>query len=360
MKIELTNITVRELVAGYKDNEEEGVVGLDGQLDIRPPFQREFVYKDKQRSAVIDTLTKGYPLNVMYWSVKDDGSYEVIDGQQRTISIAQYVSGLFSFDGLYFHNLQDDQQKTILSYELTVYKCTGTASEKLDWFQTINIPGAELTKQELRNAVYAGPWVTDAKRYFSKNGCVAYEKAHEYMNGSANRQEYLETAISWISETSIEDYMGRHQLDPNAGPLWLYFSSVIDWVMVTFPKFRKEMKGLEWGIFYNQYKDTSFDGKNVEKRVAELYKDEDVTKKKGIYKYILSGNESCLSLRAFSDGQKAEVYERQEGICPSCGKHFEPSQMEGDHITPWSEGGKTTVENCQMLCKSCNRRKSNK
>ena len=201
MKIELKKITIRELVDGYKDSAEDGVVGYGGRLDIRPPFQREFVYNEKQRDAVIDTVMKGFPLNVMYWAVRDDGTYEVIDGQQRTISICQYVKKDFSYSktGYNFDNLQPEEQADFLNYPLMVYFCTGTAREKLDWFETINIAGAQLTKQELRNAVFAGTWVSDAKRYFSKRGCVAYQVGSSFVSGSPIRQDYLETAIRWIS-----------------------------------------------------------------------------------------------------------------------------------------------------------------
>jgi len=195
MKIELKEITVKELTIGYQDNDEAGVVGYGGKLDIRPPYQREFIYKDKQRDAVIDTVTKNFPLNVMYWAVRDDGNYEVIDGQQRTISLCQYIQGDFAFKNRYFHNLQKDEQEQILNYKLMIYFCSGTDSEKLEWFKTINIAGEKLTDQELRNAVYAGSWVSDAKRYFSKRGCPAYNIAGDYLDGTAIRQDYLETVI---------------------------------------------------------------------------------------------------------------------------------------------------------------------
>jgi len=230
MKIELKEITVRELINGYQDNQENGVTGYSCKLDIRPPFQREFVYGDKERNAVIDTVVKNYPLNVMYWAVREDGNFEVIDGQQRTISICQYAKSDFSIDGLAFHNLTDDKQKQILDYNLMVYFCSGTDSEKLEWFKTINIAGKELTNQELRNAVYSGTWVADAKRYFSKNSRPKI--GDDYMKGSANRQEYLETAINWISGDEIEEYMSKNQHEPNANDLWLYFQSVINWVKV--------------------------------------------------------------------------------------------------------------------------------
>ncbi len=360
MRIELKEITVRELINGYQDNEENGVVGYGGKLDIRPSYQREFIYKDKQRDAVIDTITKHFPLNVMYWAVREDGDFEVIDGQQRTISIGQFVAGDFAFNNRYFHNLQKDEQDQILNYELMVYLCSGVDSEKLEWFKTINIAGEKLTDQELRNAVYSGSWVSDAKRHFSKNGCPAYGIGSDYLSGSPIRQDYLETAIQWISKESIEKYMAEHQHEPNANELWLYFQSVINWVRVVFPKYRKEMKGIEWGFLYNEFKDHKFDSRKLEEEITELMQDEDVTNKKGIYSYILNREEKHLNIRSFSDNQKREAYERQKGLCIECKKHFEINEMEADHITPWHEGGRTSVENCQMLCKDDNRRKSGK
>lgn len=359
MKIELKEITVSELVDGYEDNQEAGVVGFGGRLNIRPPFQREFVYDDKQREAVVDTVSMGFPLNTMYWAVTSDG-FEIIDGQQRTISICQYVDSVFSYKDRYFHNLQQDEKDTILNYKLMVYQCQGTDSEKLNWFRTINISGEELTDQELRNAVYAGSWTSDAKRYFSKTQCAAWQLADKYMTGSPIRQDYLETAISWMNEGDIEGYMARHQHDESAESLWLYFQKVINWVKATFPKYRKEMKGIAWGPFYNTFKDQGFDPKKLETQIARLMEDEDVTNKKGIYGYVLDGKERHLNIRAFTNNQKREAYERQKGICPVCSEHFEFDKMEGDHITPWHEGGKTSAENCQMLCKEDNRRKSGK
>ncbi len=358
MNIELKEIKVRDLTKGYQDNEENGVIGYDEKLDIRPPFQREFVYDIKERNAVLNTLQKDFPLNVMYWAVREDGNFEVIDGQQRTISICQYVNGDFSIDGLAFHNLPKDKQEQILNYTLMVYFCSGTDSEKLDWFETINIAGKVLTNQELRNAVYSGSWVSDAKRYFSKNSRPKI--GDDYLSGSANRQEYLETAINWISNGDIKNYMSKNQHEPNANELWLYFQSVINWVKATFPKYRREMKGIEWGFLYNEFKDKKLDPKKLEDEVSELMEDEDVGNKKGIYTYVLTHKEKHLNIRAFSPNQKREAYERQKGICVVCKDHFEIDGMEADHITPWHEGGKTSATNCQMLCKEDNRRKSGK
>ena len=274
MDIELRHIAVGELVEGYRDDSEGGVVGYDGNLDIRPPFQREFVYNDKQRNAVIDTINNGFPLNMMYWADRGDGSYEIIDGQQRTISAAQYVNGDFSHDGLYFHNLTADKQAHILSYELMVYVCSGTDSEKLDWFKIVNIAGEQLMNQELRNAVYAGSWVTDAKRYFSRNGCVASRLASRYVQGRPIRQDYLETAIRWASQDSIEDYMGRHQHDPDAEPLWEHFKAVIRWVQATFVEYRPAMKSVnrEWGPLYDDYKDAATEPRGHRTRDAAAHR----------------------------------------------------------------------------------------
>ena len=360
MKIELHEITVREVVEHYTDDMENGITGYHGRLNIRPAFQREFVYKDKQRDAVIQTIQKEFPLNVMYWAKNDNGNFELLDGQQRTVSFCQYVSGRFSIDYRYFGNLTKTEQEQILNYKLMVYICEGNDREKLDWFKTINIAGERLTDQELRNAMYTGEWLTEAKRYFSKTGCTAYQIAEKYLAGSAIRQDYLETALRWISARdgmAIEDYMSAHQHDTNCNELWLYFKSVIDWVQVIFPNYRKEMKGRDWGVFFNKYGKNAYDAKKLEVRIAELMEDEDVSNNGGIYEYLLSGEEKHLSIRAFTPKMARAAFERQKGICPKCGKTFAINQMQADHITPWSKGGKTVAENCQMLCADCNRRK---
>lgn len=358
MKIELKKITVRELTKGYQDNEENGVVGYGGKLDIRPPYQREFVYGDKERKAVIETLQKDFPLNVMYWAVREDGNYEVIDGQQRTISICQYVNKAFLVNGLAFHNLTGDKQNQILDYTLMIYFCSGKDSEKLQWFETINIAGKELTKQELRNAVYSGSWTSDAKRYFSKNSRP--KLGDDYMSGSANRQDFLETAITWISNNNIEEYMSKNQHESNANELWLYFQAVISWIKATFPNYRKEMKGINYGFLFNTYKDKQFDAKKLETEITTLMQDKDVTKKSGIYEYVLTRQEKYLNIRAFNDNEKREAFERQKGVCVKCNVEFKINEMEADHITPWHSGGKTIADNCQMLCRHDNRIKSGK
>ena len=363
MKIDLHKIPIREVAAGYVDSAENGVIGYGGKLNIRPAFQREFIYKEKERNEVIRTIKKKFPLNVMYWVKSADGTFELLDGQQRTISFCQYVSGDFSVDHRGFANLTKTEQEEILNYSLMIYICEGTDKEKLDWFKIINIASMELTAQELRNAIYTGEWLMEAKKYFSKPQCLATKIAGEYLTGPANRQKDLETALKWISsrdDIEIEDYMSKHQHDTNCNELWLYFQAVISWVKATFPTYRgKLMKGLEWGIYYNKYGTNAYDPKKLETRIAELLDDDDVSNQKGIYEYLLDGQEKHLNIRAFSEKMARTAYERQKGICTKCKKHFQIEQMQADHIKPWSKGGKTAAENCQMLCADCNRKKSN-
>lgn len=364
MRIEERRVTVAEVFDGYQDDDEEGVCGYGGRLDIRPAYQREFVYNPKQRDEVIRTVMKGLPLNVMYWCQTGSDTYEVMDGQQRTVSLMRYLDGDFSVDDMYFWNLPADRQAQISDYQLFVYVCDGTDSEKLDWFRIINIAGEQLTDQELRNAVYAGTWTASAKRYFSKTNCPAARDYGGYLKGSSIRQDFLETAIDWAASAegkAIEGYMAEHQNDANAVALWNYFTSVMEWVKATFPKYRKEMKGVKWGILYNSNGSrTDLDAGKLEDEVALLMADDDVTRKSGVYEYVLTGDERCLSIRAFDNKQKRAAYERQRGICPMCHKHFEFEEMHADHIRPWSKGGPTTAENCQMLCRDCNLKKGAK
>lgn len=365
MEIKLKNIPVRDVVAGYEDKEEEGVRGYNDRLNIRPAYQREFIYGQKERDAVIRTVRSGYPLNTMYWSVSPDGNYELMDGQQRTISICQYVMDIIPIkfdDGheLAFNNLTPDQKDQILDYPLSVYVCEGTESEKLTWFKTINIAGKPLTDQELLNALHTGPWLTDAKRWFSRSGCPAYQIGEKYLNGSTLRQDYLEKSLAWISGDKVENYMSLHQQDADAQELWQHFQAVIAWVQRVFPEYRKMMKGLAWGAFYNKHKDNVLNAAKLEQRIVELIEDDEVDNKKGIYEYLLTGDEKTLSLRPFDEKTKVQQYEKQKGICPTCEKHYEIDEMEADHIVPWSKSGKTTSENCQMLCMKDNRTKSGK
>lgn len=363
MKIDPQKIKVSELFDGYRDDGEGGVRGYGGNLNIRPAFQREFIYGEKERNAVINTVIKKYPLNTMYWAAVGKG-FELMDGQQRTVSICQYVQGDFSIeiDGnpMGFGNLSEEKKKQILDYELTVYVCDGTDDEKLEWFQVINIAGKPLYPQELRNAIYTGQWLADAKRWFSKRGGPAVSIGDKYVKAEVERQGYLETALNWISGGQIAPYMAAHQHDQNANELWTYFQNVINWASLTFTNYRREMRGVEWGPIYNQFKEKKLDTAKLETEIARLMQDEDVTKKSGIYDYVLTGKERSLSIRAFTENMKREAFERQKGICPACNKPFTFDGMEADHITPWHEGGKTIAENCQMLCKADNRTKSGK
>ena len=364
------SVSIRDLVNGFTDTEEMGVYAFGGKLNVRPAYQREFVYDNKKRDLVIDSVYSGIDLGKMYWSVNDDGSYELLDGQQRTISICQYCANAFSMEfekgvPMFFKNLDEEQRENILNYTIDIVVCKGATSEKLKLFQRLNVAGAVLTDQELLNAVYTGKWLTDAKKRFSKTGCVAYKIGNKLLTGAPIRQDYLETALDWISngeKGGIAKYMSDHQNDSDALPLWNYFNNVIEWVNTKFPNYRREMKGIDWGLLYNEYKDNSYDAEDLESKIKVLMMDDDVTAKKGIYEYLLSGDakENKLSIRAFTESQKRAAYEKQGGICPICGEFHEYEDMEGDHITPWSQGGKTIPENLQMICKSCNRKKSDK
>lgn len=364
MDIDLKKVKIADLIDGYVNDPDAGVRGFGGKLDIRPPYQREFRYDVKQQQAVIETILKGFPLNIMYWSEDDNGNYEMIDGQQRTLSICEFFTHSFNIEDkdrgtLYFSTLTADEKKKFLDYELTVYFCSGTDKEKLDWFRVINIAGEKLLDQELLNAVYVGPFVTDARRHFSKDGCPAYKMANDLLNGVAKEQAYLSTILKWAARhdgiAKVDDYMAQHQFDPNANKLWAYFVAIVTWVRSTFTKYRKEMKGLDWAEMFDEFGNMDFDTAELEKQIHDLMEDDEIMKKSGIYRYVLSGDLRDLSFRTFDKKQKREAYERQQGICPHCGKHFELEEMEADHITPWKEGGTTVADNCQMLCRNCNR-----
>ena len=356
------------------DNE-GGVYGYDNGehiLVLRPKYQREYIYQDKKRDAVIDTVMNGFPLGIMYWSKVDDNTYECLDGQQRSISICQYVNGdypvKFNGNDRFFHNLNEEEKETILNYELEIRVCEGSEEEKLRWFQRINVAGEVLTNQELLNATYTGPWLSDAKNYFSKRNCVAGLLADNFIKGNPIRQDYLEKVLSWIADRdgleSGQMYMAIHQHDEDANELWLYFQTVINWAKMLFPDTSKKLTAVqEWGILYNKYHDKTYNSNTLKSEVKKLLLDDDVTKDTGIIPYILSNktkhDEKLLSIRTFSESQKIKAYEKQKGICPICGKHFEYEEMQGDHIVPWSKGGRTIDENLQMLCSTCNATKGN-
>lgn len=379
MKIEMRPVTIRELIDQYVEDEDTGEVrAYGGKLDVRPKYQREFVYDTKDSEAVIHTVLNGFPLNTMYWVEREDGSYEVLDGQQRTISICRFATNTAysvrlpdpsgkGYNSVNYPNLFDNQREDFLNYPLQVYFCSGTEKEKMDWFQTINIAGKALKKQEIRNAVYASPWLTDAKSAFSRRNCAAHKQYGKYLSGECLRQDYLETILEWAasrdnitSEDIVGTYMQQHRNDDNADPLWDYCERIFGWVRKTFGNTtRKEMKGLPWGIMYNEHHEDKLDPKDVQNEVDRLMADGEVQSKKGIYEYVLDGKEKHLSLRTFDDADKRTAYEKQQGICPLCHNHFEYEEMAGDHIKPWSKGGKTIPENCQMLCIPCNTGKSN-
>lgn len=373
MQTERINIKVAKLVDGYQDLDWDGVFGFDGKLDIRPKYQREFIYDLDRQRKVIDTVINHRPLNIMYWVQRQDGGYDLLDGQQRTLSICHFLDGKFAIldrngEKVYFYSMSDEDKKKILNYDLEICICDGSENEIYDWFRTININGLDLKPQEMLNATYTGEWLTDARRYFSKPNCAAYGLAKDYLSGSVERQDYLETALKWINDGDIQGYMAAHRNDLNAAELWNYFENVINWTRSVFKVYRKEMKGLNWGKFYNEFHNQTFDADEIERRVSELMSDDEIQKQSGIYEYILTGNEKALSLRAFDSRERRIAYERQGGHCPYCdqetdgenrGKVYRIEEMEADHITPWSKGGQTTLDNCQMLCQRHNNLKTN-
>ncbi len=373
MQTERINIKVAKLVDGYQDLDWDGVFGFDGKLDIRPKYQREFIYDLDRQRKVIDTVINHRPLNIMYWVQRQDGGYDLLDGQQRTLSIRHFLDGKFAIldrngEKVYFYSMSDEDKKKILNYDLEICICDGSENEIYDWFRTININGLDLKPQEMLNATYTGEWLTDARRHFSKPNCAAYGLAKDYLSGSVERQDYLETALKWINDGDIQGYMAAHRNDLNAAELWNYFENVINWTRSVFKVYRKEMKGLNWGKFYNEFHNQTFDADEIERRVSELMSDDEIQKQSGIYEYILTGNEKALSLRAFDSRERRIAYERQGGHCPYCdqetdgenrGKVYRIEEMEADHITPWSKGGQTTLDNCQMLCQRHNNLKTN-
>lgn len=379
MKIEEKKIKVGEIYDGYLNEGEDGVIGYHGRLNIRPSYQREFVYDTVQRDLVIDTILKGFPLSIMYWmknGENEDGEplYDLLDGQQRTISFCEYLDGKYEYDGL-VAGASPIRMKQIEDYEITVYICEGNDEERIKWFERINVAGKQLTKQEIRNSTYSGTWCTDAKKNFSSAGCRVKKSYEDYLKGEWIRQEWLETALSWIADRDgliddksgldkIEKYMSAHQDDENANDLIQYFNLVMKWVKNVFHTYRTTMKGLPWGVYFNKYKDVAYNTEDVEEEVAKLMDDDEVQNKKAIYEYVLSGHTPAtkcrLNFRRFDQKTINTVYKRQEGKCAKCHKPFPIKEMEADHIKPWSKGGKTVIENCQMLCASCNSSKGAK
>lgn len=379
MDIDPLRVTIEELVEGFKDEslDDGPVVGWGGNLNIRPSYQREFIYTGKnrhKRDKVIETILNDHPLGVMYWAELDNGKYEVLDGQQRIMSICQYVAQKrFAYKGREFHSLEEDEQIKFNEYDkMTVYICKGKPSEKIEWFETINIAGLTLTTQEMNNAVFHGAWVDNAKQYFSKTSCPADTNWGKYIasNVDHRRQELLELAIKWRimgmknqdgKPMSVREYMSSNK-ENDAKELWEHFESVMKWAKKTF-KYRSIMKGLNWGKLYYNHKDDVLDPIELETRIDNLIKDEydELKSTKGIYEYVLTDDKHCLDIRKFNKGEREKLYARCGGTCIRCGEeNFTIEQMEADHIDPWKEGGNTRMDNAQMLCKPCNRRKGAK
>ena len=377
MIVKPKTITIKEFAEGYSDDDKGGVVGFGGRLDIRPHYQRESVYNRESKDRVIDSITRGFPISIMYWAVRDDGDYEILDGQQRTIAICEYIIGKNSFQQKYFDSQNPSKaERDILQYKITVYVCDGEFDDKMDWFETVNISGVPLKPQEIRNAVYAGRWTSDARRWFSKHDCFAYRLGKDYMSGSHIRQDYLETAIQWHagdkSDKAIREYMAKHTQRIKNAPdtkdpakhLYNYFEEVINWVKKVFPDTKKEMAGVDWGRLHREYGNNKYDDKRIKREVNELMECENVDRK-GIFEYVLIADRKyrhnkLLEKRAFADGVKTKVFNEQKGVCPVCKNKFKLQEMQADHIIPWSKGGTTALENCQMLCRACNQTKGAK
>ncbi len=367
MKIEHKKYKLKEIYKEYKNNKEEGVIAFDGKLNVRPAYQREFVYNEEQMKNVIHSIMSNFPLNTMYWAKNEDGTFEVIDGQQRTISFCDYMAGDFSIKNKdntpkYYHSLSEEEKRIIDNYEVSIYICEGDDKEKLNWFKIVNTPPAKLTDQELRNAIYSGTWISDAREKFSKRTCIAYNKWNKWISGNAIRQDYLESALKWISDkenVSIEEYMSKHEKDENANELWEYFDSVLTWADEIF-HLSEYVKTVKWGILYNKY--SNFEIKKTKEEIKEeidkLLIDDEIDDKKGIYEYFFSRDDKHLHLRKFPEIIKKKAYQIQNGNCKKCKNHFEYKDVHADHIKPWSKGGKTIIENCQILCSECNLNKS--
>ncbi len=381
-----TDLTVEDVCKGFVYNEYEGrgLFGLSGKLIIQPEYQRNYIYADgKKDVAVVQSLLKGYPLGLIYFVKTVDGKYEVLDGQQRITSFGRFVTGKFSImdsDDIprYFDGLADDQKQKILKSKLTIYECKGEESEIKEWFKTINIAGVPLNEQELSNAIHSGPFVTKAKAEFSNSQNANVQKWHAYIAGDVKRQDYLRTALSWVSKGNIDSYMSLHRFDADITELKTFFISVIDWVSNVFIDVKPEMRGLNWGDLYERFHGNAYDPTEVHIKVQKLYSDFYVKNKKGVFEYILGGctDMKLLDIRIFDDATKHAVYIAQtseataHGVsnCPLCAcgtdnnktRIYKLNEMDADHVTAWSKGGATDIGNCTMLCKTHNRSKGNR
>jgi hypothetical protein len=364
-------LTVADIWNGYEDKGWDGVVGYGGRLDIRPIYQREFIYvKPEDRRAVLETIFDDCPLNLMYWVKRADGNYELLDGQQRTLSIMKFLDHQDYWEengAKYYADTPAfaTKRKKILDYKLDIAVIEdATKDEILKLFNRINIKGKELNDQERLNAIYTGVWLTDAKRYFSRRGEGADgPRSGQYLNGAVERQDHLATALDWISNGDVAGYMAAHARDADAGELVDYFGRVIDWAEATFPDYNPEMKKVAWGELYNKNKDRRLDADALREKVSALMKDGEIDNKKYIYEFVLIenptvGDDRKLSKRAFSDADKMTAWERQGHRCAICGKELPIEKMEGDHKIPWSKGGRTALDNLEMLCGRCNLAKS--
>ncbi len=381
-----TEITIKDVCEGFVYNalEGKGLFGLSGKLTIQPEYQRNYIYADGKRDvAVIESILKGYPLGLIYFVKVADDKFEVLDGQQRITSFGRYVTGKFAVkdeNGMeqYFHGIAKDKQDKILETKLTIYECEGTETEIKQWFKTINIAGVPLNEQELANAIYSGPFVTLAKAEFSNSQNANIQKWSAYVSGSANRQDFLERALEWVSKENVGDYMSKHRFDTNINELKTYFNSVIDWVSSVFSDVESEMRGLGWGRLYEEHHHKPYDSKKVSEQVRELYADSYVKKRKGAFEYILGGSTDTklLEVRVFDEATKKAVYATQKAVaeesgtsnCPLCAlghganktRIYTLAEMDADHVSAWSKGGTTDMANCQMLCKTHNQSKGNK
>ncbi len=381
-----TDLTVKQVCEGFVYNEYEGkgLFGLAGKLTIQPEYQRNYIYADgKKDVAVIESILKGYPIGLIYFTKVAEDKYEVLDGQQRITSIGRFLTNKFPIvdqNGVqqYFRGLADDLKAKILNTKLTVYECSGTESEIKEWFRTINIVGVPLNEQELMNAIYSGPFVTLAKAEFSNSQNANIQKWSAYIKGDVKRQDYLHTALEWVSKGNIDDYMSRHRFDDNINELTTYFNSVIDWISSVFQDVESEMRGLNWGELYEKYHANAYDPNAVHTKLKDLYADYFVKNRKGVFEYILGGcvDTKLLEIRIFDDVTKKTVYEQQTqeakdnntSNCPLCAigndnnkqRIYKQSEMDADHVTAWSNGGATDITNCTMLCKTHNRAKGNR
>jgi 5-methylcytosine-specific restriction endonuclease McrA len=381
-----TDITIRNICEGFVYNELEGkgLFGLSGKLTIQPEYQRNYIYADGKRDvAVIESILKEYPLGLIYFNKVSEEKLEVLDGQQRITSIGRYLTNKFAVKderGMeqYFSGIATDKQNKILETKLLIYECEGAESEIKEWFRTINIAGVPLNSQELLNAVYSGPFVTLGKEEFSNSQNSNIQKWGAYVSGSANRQEYLERALDWVSKDTIGDYMSRHRYDTDIRELKTYFNSVIDWASGVFSDVESEMRGLEWGRLYETYHKTAYNPTKVSEEVRKLYSDPYIKNRKGIFEYILGGSvdTKLLEVRVFDEATKKTVYTTQTAKaeakgasnCPHCtmghdankSKIWSLTDMDADHVAAWSKGGATDTKNCQMLCKTHNRAKGNR